>query len=318
MAALGHDPALFLLLVHGIVELGRERTFADASSVRLDYADHAIDVARGEAGADAGSAGGGIGGRHERIRTEVDVEHRALGAFEKDGLAGLLRLVEHWHRIADVGRELLLHFPVDGDEFFGIELVILDGAAGDIDRIALVHALVLEHAELGVRIVHLLADEIEEAVGEHVAAAQTRAGDLRRIGGADSAAGGADLLAGRAGGLFGLVERAVVEHDHLGAGGNEETALRFDTGRPEGFDLLDEIDRVHHDAVADHANLAVVENAAGNEAKHALLAFRDDGMAGIRSALVAYDEIRLVGKNVDNLALAFISPLGTDQNRIHS
>ena len=50
---------------------------------------------------------------------------------------------------------------------------------------------------------------------------------------------------------------------------------------------------------------------------HALLALCNDRMSGIGATLIAHHEIRLVGKNVNNLALAFIPPLGTDQNRIH-
>ena len=81
--------------------------------------------------------------------------------------------------------------------------------------------------------------------------------------------------------------------------------------------LLHEVERVHHDAVADDAVLAVVEDAAGDEVEDVLLAAHDDGVTGIGSALEARYDISLLGKEVYDLALAFIAPLGADQYGIH-
>ena len=39
-----------------------------------------------------------------------------------------------------------------------------------------------------------------------------------------------------------------------------------------------------------------------------------NGVAGIRSALIAHHPIRALGKDIDKLALAFISPLGADDH----
>ena len=47
----------------------------------------------------------------------------------------------------------------------------------------------------------------------------------------------------------------------------------------------------------------------------------DNGMAGIVPALKADDKVGLLGKEINNTPLAFISPLGTDNRRdrhIHS
>ena len=317
MSALGHRLAIRILLIYCIVELRRERTFADACRVRLDHADHAVDIARGETGADAGAAGRGIGRGHKGIRAEVDVEHRALGALKKDGLSVLLRFVEHRNGVAHVRSKLLLDDLIRGDEFIGVKLIVLDRAAGNIDRIPFIDTLVLEHAEFGVGVVHLFADKIEESFRKHVAATETGTGDLCGVRGADSATGGADLLAGCAGGLFRLVERTMVEHHHLRTRGDEEAAFRLDPGGAESLDLLNEIQGVHHNTIADDANLAIVENSAGDKTQHTLLAFGDNRVTRIGTTLIAHHEIRLIGKNVNNLALAFISPLGTDQNRIH-
>ena len=67
--------------------LGRQRPFADAGGVGLHHAHHAIHAMRRHARAGAGAAGGGVRGGDERIGAVVDVEERALRAFEQDVLA---------------------------------------------------------------------------------------------------------------------------------------------------------------------------------------------------------------------------------------
>ena len=87
------------------------------------------------------------------------------------------------------------------------------------------------------------------------------------------------------------------------------------------FDLLKflyEIERVHYDAVADYAVLAVVQNARGHEVENVFLVSDDDGMARVRAALEADYDIRFLGQEVNNLALAFIAPLGANEYSIHN
>ena len=40
----------------------------------------------------------------------------------------------------------------------------------------------------------------------------------------------------------------------------------------------------------------------------------NDGVAGVVAALAADDDVGLLGQNVDDLAFAFVAPLGADQN----
>ena len=47
-----------------------------------------------------------------------------------------------------------------------------------------------------------------------------------------------------------------------------------------------------------------------------LLVSDDHRVTGVVSALAADDDIGLIGKKIDDLSLAFISPLSPDQNRI--
>ena len=87
--------------------LGRERPFADARGVGLHHADDAIHAMRRHARAGAGAAGGGVRRGDERIRAVIDVEERALRAFEEDLLPGLQRLVQIDDGVGDERRELL-------------------------------------------------------------------------------------------------------------------------------------------------------------------------------------------------------------------
>jgi hypothetical protein len=43
----------------------------------------------------------------------------------------------------------------------------------------------------------------------------------------------------------------------------------------------------------------------------------DDGVAGVVSSLSANDEVRALGQEVDNLALAFIAPLEAVYDGVH-
>ena len=123
--------------------------------------------------------------------------------------------MEHRNGVAHIGSKLFLNDLVRCDEFVGIKLIILDRAAGNINGIPFIDTLILEHAKLGVGVVHLLANEVKESIRKHIAAAKTGTGNLCSVGRTDSAASSADLLAGRTGSLFGLVERTVVKHHHL-------------------------------------------------------------------------------------------------------
>ena len=81
-------------------------------------------------------------------------------------------------------------------------------------------------------------------------------------------------------------------------------------------DLADERDRVDHDAVADHADLAAPQNAGGNEMENVFFAAMNDGVAGVVAALTADDDVGVSGQDIDDFAFAFIAPLRADQYRV--
>src|SRR6185437_15798321 len=69
------------------LDLGGKGAAADPSAIGLAHAHGGGDAGGGKAGADAGPAGGGAGGGDERIGSVVNVQQRALRAFEQYGFA---------------------------------------------------------------------------------------------------------------------------------------------------------------------------------------------------------------------------------------
>ncbi len=81
------------------------------------------------------------------------------------------------------------------------------------------------------------------------------------------------------------------------------------------LDFGDEMMRIDDDAVADDAELAAHE-ARRQQRQLVADTIDDQRMARIVSALIAHDHIGTFRKPVDNLALAFVTPLRTDHNYV--
>ena len=88
-----------------------------------------------------------------------------------------------------------------------------------------------------------------------------------------------------------------------------------EAGVLELVDLVEEGHGVEHDAVADDALAVGAQDAAGDELQDELLAGDDDGVAGVVAAGVAGDDVELLGQHVDDLAFAFVAPLGAEDYR---
>ena len=208
--------------------------------------------------------------------------------------------MEELDRVGHIRHERLYHRRIELYHLLGVERL---GA---------------ERRESAVRLGDLCADEIEEVGLQDVADAHTVATDLSGVGGADAAPGGADLVAFGTRSFLGLVDRAVPLHDHVRALGDMEASLELEAPAFDLLKFLHEIERIHHNAVADHAMLAVVQDTRGNEVENVFLVSDDDGMARVRAALEADNDIRFLGQEVNNLALAFIAPLGANEYSIHN
>ena len=90
--------------------------------------------------------------------------------------------------------------------------------------------------------------------------------------------------------------------------------LDVDRRAPQPVDLVGQHARVDDDAVADHAELAGVEDARRDQVELERLAVADDRVAGVVAALEAHDDVGPLGEQVDDLALALVAPLGADDH----
>ena len=158
----------------------------------------------------------------ERVGAVVEVEQRALGAFEEHPLVGGERSVDDGARLGDVGLEAL---------GVGAELLhdLLDRVGGQL--VDLREDVVL----LGKRGLDLLGQDV---LVLEVLDADAQAARLVHVGRADASARGADL--GRAQPVLrGAVEVLVVRHDQVRVAADEQ-AVRGEAVGLEAVHLVDE------------------------------------------------------------------------------
>ncbi len=88
-----------------VVLLGRERPLPHPRRVGLADAKHVADRGRAKTRAGRRLSGHRVGGGHERIGAVVDIQQRALRAFEQDALAFASLLVEQRPHRIHVGQD---------------------------------------------------------------------------------------------------------------------------------------------------------------------------------------------------------------------
>ena len=98
----------------------------------------------------------------------------------------------------------------------------------------------------------------------------------------------------------------------MGPVADHQVVADLDAAGDQAVDFLQDAGRVEHHAAGDDALHLRAEDAAGDQRELVGLAAGDDGMAGVAAALVADDDIVLVGQQVDDLALGLVAPLQTD------
>ena len=285
--------AEFVILCH-------EGTFAHASGVCLADADDFVDTSGGYAGAGAAAACAGVGAGNEGIGAEVDVEHGTLCALEQDGFAGLDGVVEHGDGVGDVRAEYICCCH-DGTER---HLRVGSGPAKT-------HQFLVGGLNAGFE--HSLQ---AHGVGK-VNHADANSTGFVGIGGADTLASGADFLVAE-GFLLGAVDVLVYGQYNVGAIGDEEVSRGDgDTFLSQVLDFLHEGSGVNNDAVADDVYLTLPQDAGGDEVQNIFLPFGDNGVAGVAATLAASHNVCGFCQEVDDLAFAFISPLGAYNECVH-
>jgi hypothetical protein len=142
------------------------------------------------------------------------------------------------------------------------------------------------------------------------------AADLVLVGRADAALGGANLRAGAAA-FAQCIELAVDGENQRGVFSDAQVlAADRDALLAQTLHLAGERMRIEHDAVADDGELARTHDAGGQERELVDLVADHEGMAGIVTALEPHDHVRLFGQPIDDLALAFVAPLGAHDNHV--
>jgi hypothetical protein len=223
----------------------------------------------------------------------VDVEHRRLRALEDDGRVAIEQVVGQRRGVGDV----LLEAVAVGEVLLGhraqVERWVLDEGPQR-------EALGLERRD------DLL---LEDLLVEQVLHADAQARGLVGVARADAAPRGADLQLAQPR-LARRVQQQVVGHDQVRVGRHAQPA-RVDAAAAQAVDLVGQHPRVDDHAVADEAALPRIEDAAGDEVELELLPVAHDRVAGVVAALEADDRVRVLGEQVDDLALALVAPLGS-------
>ena len=83
----------------------------------------------------------------------------------------------------------------------------------------------------------------------------------------------------------------------------------------ERVELVQEHAGVDHDPVSDDRRDVFVEDPARHELESERLAVHDDGVTGVVAALVADDQVHLLGDEVGELPLSLVAPLRADHDR---
>ena len=231
----------------------------------------------------------------------IDVEQRALGAFEQDAFAGAPRAIE---KIVGRGHERQ-HLRRD-------RRAIPRGsprAFGGVEAEAAPQRIVMgeQAVDLGVELV---------GFGK-VHQADRAPADLVLIGRPDAALGRADLDAGDVRGFAMRVEFAVQREDQRDIFGDLEIVRRhFDALRAQLFDLVGEMMGIEHHAIADDRQFAGPHDARRQQRQLEHLAVDDQRMAGVVAALKAHDDVGRNRQPIDDLAFSLVAPLGADHDDI--
>ena len=220
-------------------------------------------------GAGAGRGADRVRRGHERIGAVVDVQQRALGALEDDAAAGVQHVPRELGRVGDVLRD-----PVP------------------VGQVVLGHRLQVELGRLRVRAqreplgLHRGDDLLlEDLLVEQVLDADAQARGLVGVAGADAAPRGADLELAELR-LARVVEEHVVRHDQVRVGADAQ-AREVDALGAQLVELAGQHLRVDHDAVADRAQLARIEDPGRDQVELPVHAVAHDGVPGVVAALEA-------------------------------
>ena len=293
-------PRLAQPLAHRTGEFGRQRARADARRVRLGHAEHGADRAGPMPRPVAAPPAVRIRRGDERIGAVVDVEQRALRALEHHRAAGR-------HRAMQIERRV-------GDE----RLQTRPDRAQIRQHVLPLHVRVAHEAVArGDVLVHRARERAVVARVREIADAHAAAADLVFVGRPDAARRRADLpLAPPR--FRQHVQLAVIRQDEMRLVAHEQASGHVDAQPRQLIHLAEQRVRIDDDAVADEADDAGMEDPRRNQVKDELASADIHGVSRVVSALIARDDRKVRGQQIDDLPLALIAPLGADHAQIHA
>ena len=168
-----------------------------------------------------------------------------------------------------------------------------------------------DHVFFAHRILNVLFQQLQI---QQVGNAQAASPHLVFVGRTDSTRSGADLDASGSV-LRRKFDHAMVRKNHLGAVRDEKIPVDLHTRLAQRAHFFKKGHGIEDHAIADHASAGLTQHAAGDKLQHKLLALDDDRMPGIVAAGIAGYYRKILGKNIDDFAFAFIAPLGADDYR---
>ena len=111
----------------------------------------------------------------------------------------------------------------------------------------------------------------------------------------------------------------MIGKDQVRAVAEEQAAADFDAGLAQIFEFGDQRGGIDHRAGTDDRFFRRAQNSAGNQLQDEAVPIEDDGVARVVAAGVTRGVIKGRGEVIDDLAFAFVAPLGADnRNRFRS
>ena len=226
----------------------------------------------------------------------VDVEHRPLRALQQDVLSAADGLRDDASGVAHVRPQPIAVGEVDvehvGHRRQRAAERVRDGRPG---------------REVGLE-ARLEAGPVEEIPEAHAAAR-----GLVFVRRADAPLRRADRARARLGLAQAIDDRMVRQHDVRAIADGEallRRARREQTAARDLGHLAEQHGGIDDGALRQHAPRARVQHAGWDEVEHHLLAADHEGVTRVRAAPVTHDDVGVLRVEVDDLAFAFVAPLG--------
>lgn len=218
---------------------------------------------------------------------------RCIGTLNKNVLARIQSFVGIVYGVFDHGQELI----ADGLVVRHLRIHIdHDTRKGPLQ-------LSSQAAQPALKVLHI----------QQIAHAEAVAHDLGSVGRADALQGRADLVPAQLR-LIVAIDALMEVEDNMSAVGEEDASLVVHAHVPQGLELAQHAAQVHHHTVADHALHSRMQDGRGNQVKLVLHAVHHDRVASIRATCHTRADVVVLGYDVNQLALAFVTPLGANHN----